>query len=112
MVIGLNCGGDVSAIYGHFLRNAALQVGMQNMIGGIFGGGSGVYATQPYVQQAPVQQTQQQAAPKITKEQVELAYDNYNNLVQLCTKAEAYKNDTETTLETLTAKKATAEKVF
>lgn len=113
MVLSFNpCGNNLPAVYDDILRNAAMQVGMQNMMGGIgnvFGGGGYGYGVQPYAQVAPAQQAQD-TTPKITKEQVDLAYDNYNNLVQLCLKAEAYKNNSEAKLETLEANKATAEK--
>ena len=101
-----NCG---SLNLNRIWASAAMQAGMANMVGGIFDGGYGNYATQPYVQQAPVQQHVEQK-PQITKEQVDLAYNNYNNLVQLCAKAEGYKNNADAKIESLQANKDAADK--
>lgn len=101
------CGSfNLNRIWGQAAMNTMMSQGSFGNFG-IFGGGFN-YATQPYVPQQQAQQAP--AAPQVTQEQVNAAYDNYNNLVALCTKTEQYKNDSQTQRDTLVNNKATAEK--
>ncbi len=100
------CGSfNLNRIWGQAAMNTMMSQGSFGNFG-IFGGGFN-YATQPYVPQQQAQQAP--AAPQVTQEQVNAAYDNYNNLVALCTKTEQYKNDSQTKRENLVATKEAAE---
>ena len=86
------CGSfNLNRIWGQAAMNTMMSQGSFGNFG-IFGGGFN-YATQPYVPQQQAQQAP--AAPQVTQEQVNAAYDNYNNLVATKEAAELTLNSYE-----------------
>jgi len=100
------CGGDISGIYSRLAFNAMMQANFS--VGGLWGGVPGFgggYSPMLYAGKVGGGE----AAPTVTKDQVQAAYKEFNESLDLLKKVEQYKNDTTTKQTDLETAKTTAQ---